>query len=440
MGPFTVTHGRFSIKKQPFVTMSLLLLLNFLVAVGAAPAPSPVPEPLFGFNPIAPIADGLKGQLAKAASSIASTSPTATPKNIPEAVSMLKAVFGPKPTGLITSGIALAKNGLQVSGTLGTTINSPGAPGTMNSFNNTNPAPPTPVFPKANPADPAFSKTEKELRGFAGAHFEGNMIKIMAQNASIGQAVWLNVPGAMIDDVQTNAEFIAHAANYMATTTGKQISIVGWSQGNLATQWALKYWPSVRASTKQLVSFSPDFHGTLVAALTDLPIIDRIPLGPSLLQQKTNSNLIKTLRAGGGDSAYVPTTTIYSSSFDEVVQPQKGKGASAFLLDARGVGVSNNEIQEVCPSTPAGDFGTHESIMFNGLATELVIDALVNGGPADPKRMDLATICQNLAHPALDVRDVAKTEGTIPIAAVNILEFEDGVTDEPKIRAYARVN
>ncbi|KAK6823534.1 hypothetical protein PG987_013791 [Apiospora arundinis] len=418
--------------------MSLLLLLNFLVAVGAAPAPSPVPEPLFGFNPIAPIADGLKGQLAKAASSIASTSPTATPKNIPEAVSMLKAVFGPKPTGLITSGIALAKNGLQVSGTLGTTINSPGAPGTMNSFNNTNPAPPTPVFPKANPADPAFSKTEKELRsaifipdtfpgaGAANPVLLGNMIKIMAQNASIGQAVWLNVPGAMIDDVQTNAEFIAHAANYMATTTGKQISIVGWSQGNLATQWALKYWPSVRASTKQLVSFSPDFHGTLVAALTDLPIIDRIPLGPSLLQQKTNSNLIKTLRAGGGDSAYVPTTTIYSSSFDEVVQPQKGKGASAFLLDARGVGVSNNEIQEVCPSTPAGDFGTHESIMFNGLATEL--------------RMDLATICQNLAHPALDVRDVAKTEGTIPIAAVNILEFEDGVTDEPKIRAYARVN
>lgn len=380
MSAFTPAHVRLSMHKQSFTTMSLLLLLllNFLVAVGAAPAPapSPAPEPLFGFNPIAPIADGIKGELAKAASSIASTSPTATPKTIPEAVSMLKAVFGPKPTGLFTSGVALAKNGLQVSGTIGTTINSPGAPGTINSFKNANPAPPTPVFPKANPKDPAFSKTEKELRsaifipdtfpgagaanpvllvpgtgGFAGAHFEGNMIKILAQNASIGQAAWVNVPGAMIDDVQTNAEYIAHAVNYMASTTGKKISVVGWSQGNLATQWALQYWPSVRASTKQLISFSPDFHGTLVAALTDFPIIDRIPLGPSLIQQKRNSKLIKTLRAGGGDSAYVPTTTIYSSSFDEVVQPQEGKAASAFLLDARGVGVSNNEIQ-VCADFP----------------------------------------------------------------------------------------
>ncbi|KAK8045908.1 lipase B [Apiospora saccharicola] len=163
--------------------MFFLLFLSFFVVVGAGPVPapapsplpSPVPEPLFGFNPIAPIADGIKGELAKLASSIASTSPTATPATIPEAVSMLKAVFGPKPTGLITSGIALARNGLQTSGTQGTTINSPGAPGTINSFNNTNPAPPTPVFPKAGASDPAFDRTEKELRSaiFIPANFPG---------------------------------------------------------------------------------------------------------------------------------------------------------------------------------------------------------------------------------------------------------------------------
>ncbi|KAK8045909.1 hypothetical protein PG996_013973 [Apiospora saccharicola] len=235
----------------------------------------------------------------------------------------------------------------------------------------------------------------------------------------------------MLDDVQTNAEFIAYAVNYLAAVTGKKVSVVGWSQGNLAAQWALQYWPSVRAATRQLASFSPDFRGTVVAAVTDFPLIDSIPLGPSLLQQKTGSNLLRTLQAAGG--------TRPTSAFDEVVQPQKGTAASAFLLDARGVGVSNNEIQVVCPNTPAGDFGTHESLMFNGLATALVIDALVNGGPADPRRMDLKTICQNLAHPALDVKDVAKTEATIPIAAVNILEFPGGVTDEPAIRAYARV-
>ncbi|KAF1955255.1 hypothetical protein CC80DRAFT_505611 [Byssothecium circinans] len=47
----------------------------------------------------------------------------------------------------------------------------------------------------------------------------------------------------------------------------------------------------------------------------------------------------------GGDSAYVPTTTFYSVVFDKAVQLLAGTGVSAFLLDARGVGVSYNEIK-----------------------------------------------------------------------------------------------
>ncbi|KAK7955278.1 hypothetical protein PG988_015972 [Apiospora saccharicola] len=180
----------------------------------------------------------------------------------------------------------------------------------------------------------------------------------------------------MLDDVQTNAEFIAYGVNYLASVTGAKVSVVGWSQGNLATQWALQYWMSVRGATKQLVAFSPDFHGTVVSNIADLPLINQIPLPPSILQQQFNSALVRTLRTGGGDAAYVPTTTLYSAVFDEIVQPQAGKSASAFLLDTRGVGVSNNEIQSVCPDTPAGDFGSHSSVLFNSVATALAVDAL----------------------------------------------------------------
>jgi hypothetical protein len=98
-----------------------------------------------------------------------------------------------------------------------------------------------------------------------------------------------------------------------------------------------------------------------------------------VIQQEYNSNFIATIRSNGGDSAYVTTTTVFSST-DEIVQPQSPvAGASAFLLDARGVGVTNNQVQAVCGGLgPAGTFYTHEGVLYNPLAYALTVDALVS--------------------------------------------------------------
>jgi hypothetical protein len=108
------------------------------------------------------------------------------------------------------------------------------------------------------------------------------------------------------------------------------------------------------------------------------------------------------------------------------------------MLDVRGGCVSNNEIQSVCPETPASEFGMHESLLSNGPVMAMALDALKNGGLADTARLDMATVCQQLAHPAMNVTDVSVTEGLIPLAAINVLEFEPSITRGPTIREYAR--
>lgn len=104
--------------------------------------------------------------------------------------------------------------------------------------------------------------------------------------------------------------------------------MIAWSQGNIDVQWAFKYWPSTRKITSDHVAISPDYAGTVLA---DFICPTGLSCDPAVFQQRylSDSNFITTLRADNGDSAYVPTTTVYSGLLDEIVEPQQGTGASA---------------------------------------------------------------------------------------------------------------
>jgi len=269
----------------------------------------------------------------------------------------------------------------------------------------------------------------------------GIVLREPAWTPSPESPVWLNVPGALLGDSQVNAEYVAYFINYISAISNNatDMSVISWSQGGLITQWALKYWPSTREPIADFLPVSPDFHGTVLAdviCLSGAGGAGIIPCDPSVIQQEYTSAFVTTLRSNGGDSAYVTTTTIYSGFFDEVVEPQQGTAASAYLLDARNVGVTNNEVQLICPGQPAGGFYTHEGVLYNSVAAALIVDALTHDGPGQASRIS-SSVCQDIAAPGLTLDDVIETEGLIPQALINVLLYFPKLNNEPALMSYA---
>lgn len=398
---------------------------------------------------------------SSASASLATVSATTSPTAVAQAISSLSSIFeaSPTPASLYVAIGDIVREGL-APGDVESVIDD--VVGTLtgeNSEVNVNiEVPDKTVYPKASSSDAPYSLTEAQLReviyipstfkyGVSGAPqpvilvpgtgatgyttFEGNFIPLLT-GSSFADPVWLNIPGYLLNDAQVNSEYIAYAINYIsAISHNRNVSVIGWSQGNIDTQWAFKYWPSTRKITSDHVAISPDYHGTVLANFIEPG--NAVPLPPAVLQQEYNSNYITTLRSNNGDSAYVPTTTVYSGFFDEIVEPQQGTGASAYLLDARNVGVTNNEVQLICPSQAAGSFYTHEGVLYNPLAFALAEDALTHAGPGEVSRISTSTLCPEYITSGLNLADLLITENSIVIAGVAILVYPSKTTVEPAI-------
>ncbi|RDW73212.1 alpha hydrolase-12 [Coleophoma cylindrospora] len=391
---------------------------------------------------------------------VAAVVPSPSPASVPLAVSSVASVIAAHPTNFIQNALDLALNGLTTRDL--TTVISSFVQDSTTNLNLITPLPP--VFPKKSAKDAPYSQSETVLRGaiyippgfkygvgvqpvimvpgtgaFGYENFAANLGKEFT-GSSYADPVYLNIPGAQLDDAQVNAEFVAYAINYIsAISNHKNVALVAWSQGSLSCQWALQYWPSTRSIVNDLVLISGDLHGTQLAYLL-CPGFPKLPCAPSITQQEYNSQFIATLRNGGGASAYVPTTSVYSI-FDEVVQPQAGTGASAYVLDSRQVGVSNTELQNACTVLqPGGTLYTHEGVLYNALAFALAKDALTHPGPGLLSRIDVGAQCQKAAADGLSVIDILATEATIPLALLGIVAYPANkkVLVEPAIKAYAR--
>lgn len=372
------------------------------------------------------------------------------------------------PSGLLSSFQGLLGTGLLGSLDLAGNANKLVAPiNAIDSINNNNPRNPAKaIWPRKDPADAPYTLTESQLRRvifipqtftygkkppvifipgtgvYGGETFSPNLLKLLS-NVPYADPVWLNIPGALLNDAQINSEYVAYAINYINGITNKNSSIISWSQGGLDTQWAFTFWPSTRSAVSNFFPVSPDFHGTVLANVLCLSPGNgalNAPCDPSVIQQQYTSVFVNTLRARGGADAYVPTTTFYTALLDEVVEPQQGTAASAYLNDARRVGVANIEVQSVCPGRPAGSIYGHATMLFNPLTAALIKDVLQRGqGPAQVGNIDLDDVCKDFIAPGLSLEDGIATAGSIVAAAIRLLAYLPKLIAEPGLMAYARV-
>lgn len=464
---------------------------NAVVVADAVAVPEPTPAPslndavaleerqllpglLSGLNGVV---SGLLGNVnsavqaknpSVAVTALVKITPFTRPTDIPDALNRASKVWA-SPTGRTDIYAAIATQvavglGPLLDGTLSTALNG-GLPVGENSINNNNPAPPTKIYPQKKSGDATYSLSEAALRraifipstftygakrpllmipgtaSYGGSTYANNLRKLLT-GTSYADPVWLNVPGALLGDAQLTAEYIAYAINYISaiSNNNKNIAVTSWSQGGLDAQWVFKYWPSTRAVVKDFLPVSPDFRGTVFANALCLSPNSAVNVlcDPSIIQQEATSQYITKLRSGGGDSAYVPTTTFYSGFFDEIVEPQQGTGASAFINDARNVGVSNNEVQKVCAGQPGGSFYGHAGVLFHPLTYALIVDALTHDGPGSLSRIDVKSVCSNYAAPGLDLDDVIATSGLIPVAGVLLLSYPQKLLTEPALMGYAK--
>ena len=181
------------------------------------------------------------------------------------------------------------------------------------------------------------------------------------------ETCWLQMPDYGYPDMQTSAEYVAHAVRRVADRTGERVDIVGHSQGGLIPRWSIKYF-TAGTQVDDYVGFAVPNHGALVFDVETAPGKD----WAGAWQMRPSSEFLRVLNEADETPGSTSYTSIYTVA-DEMVQPV---GTQALE------GAANLVLQDVCP----GRVAEHLTLPADGVAFLLALDALVQEGPADLSR------------------------------------------------------
>ena len=232
----------------------------------------------------------------------------------------------------------------------------------------------------------------------------------------------VRLPALALDDIQVASEYVVHAVRVIAEASGKQVDIVGYSQGGLEPRWAVKYWLDVQAAVDDIVTLASPHHGALSA--------DALCLAGSCeeaaWQMNQGSSFLASLNAVDETPGAIDYTSIYSLN-DELVQPVLPVATA--VLD----GATNILVQDVCPARPVA----HGAEPVDAVVFALMLDAITSPGAGDAARIDPA-VCGDVFLPGLAQQDGLIAQEAIYANGLSAVALEGEETPaEPPLEWYA---
>ncbi len=235
----------------------------------------------------------------------------------------------------------------------------------------------------------------------------------------------VTLPYQTTGDIQIAGEYVVYALRTMAKISGRQVDVLGYSQGGMLPRWALRFWPDTRPLVHDVVSIDPSNHGTLDADATC-----QGQCSPADWQQASTAHFMSALNSFAETFAGIDYTVIFSRT-DEIVVPNFDASGSSSLHTGGGT-IANIAVQQICPN----DTSEHLAMgSYDAVAYALVVDAFTHSGVADPSRIP-ATVCAQPFQPGVDPSAFAADYGSYLSAIGQGQENAPQVSAEPPLACY----
>jgi triacylglycerol lipase len=201
----------------------------------------------------------------------------------------------------------------------------------------------------------------------------------------------VDLPDKSAGDIQASTEYVVYAIRAMAGASGRDVAVIGHSQGGLEARWALRWWPDLRHLVSDVIMLGTPNQGS---AFPDAICTQPFFCAASLYQMQTGSAFLTALNDGRDTVGQVPETSIGTTDDHIFVLPAQT------VVDGKSKLTANVNVQDLCP----GHQVDHLGLAFDGPTYAIAIDALDHHGPADLGRVD-SGVCQTDTMPGVSRAD-----------------------------------